>query len=214
MLKKLFVATAMVAVVSVASAGITASVSAPTTGTFINAPNVGVPYVSYDLLVTVTAGDAWTVAGGPAVGVPWINLTGGTFYQNAFNDTNSPNPAFFGVPGFEDSQWTSFYSTHLGYPNIVGPTPGVSPGFAFGPVDTAQALNADWFWTPDGVNDYPGTFTIARFTIMNPDPGFLATIDMQVGSINVTPFQFIATVPEPASLALLALGGLALIRRR
>ena len=74
-------------------------------------------------------------------------------------------------------------------------------------------MTADWFWTPDG-NFYPGTFTIARFTIMNPQPGWLACIDMQVGRINVQPFSYQTCVPEPASLALLALGGLALIRRR
>jgi hypothetical protein len=211
MLKKLFVATAMVAVVSVASAGITASVVPVSEGALINPPNIGVAYSSWDLQVTVTGDDAWTVAGGLVVGAPFVTLTGGTFYQNGFNDTNPPNPVFFTVPGFEDSQWTSFYTTHLGYPNVAGV--GVSPGFAYGPVETPTSLAADWFWTPDG-NYYPGTFTIARMTVLPTEDNWLGTVDMLVGSLAVAPFQFTATFPEPGGLVLLALGGLALIRRR
>ena len=206
MLKKLFVATALVAVTSVASAGITASVVPYSEGVLSDGVTA---YSSWDLQVTVTGDDAWTVAGGPAVGVPWVNLTGGTFYQDAMNDTNPPNPAFFVY--FPDSEYTSFYTTHLGYPNTADV--GLSPGFAFGPADTPTALNADWFWTPDG-NFYPGTFTIARLTVLPTDDNWLGTIDMLVGSLDVAPFQFTAVIPEPASLALLALGGLALIRRR
>jgi hypothetical protein len=215
MLRKLLATTSVLVLVTAASADITGSVVQVSTGTLINAPNVGTPYFSYDLKVTITGSDAWTVAGGPAVGTPWITLSGGTFYQNASNDTNPPNPAFMGIPGFEDSQWTSMYTTHLGWPNVA--TTGVSPGFAYGPADTPTALNADWFWTPDG-NDYPGTFTVARFTILENVPGTpaCATINMQIGSreIGVVPFQASVCTPEPGSLALLALGGLALIRRR
>ncbi len=212
MMRKLLAVTSVLVFVTAASADITGSVVEVSSGTLQNAPNAGVPYVSYDLQVTITGADTWTVAGGPTVGAPWITLTGGTFYQNAGNDTNPPNPVFFGVPGFEDSEFTSFYTTHLGYPNVSG-IPGVSPGFASGPNDTATTLNADWFWTPDG-NDYPGTFTIARFTILDPAPGYLAVGDMQIGTSNVGVIPFTFSVPEPASLALLALGGLALIRRR
>jgi hypothetical protein len=214
MLKTLFVATAVVAVASLASAGITASVADYYEGPL---PSAGTYVYSFDLQVTVTGNDAWTVAGGPVVGVPWITATNATFYQDPMNDTNPPNPAFFVM--VPDSQYTSFYTTHLGYPSPLAPAgqPGVSPGFAFGPADTPTALNADWFWTPDG-NYYPGTFTIARFTAIIDDGYDQATldIDMLVGSLAVAPFSFEWTrvIPEPASLTLLALGGLALIRRR
>jgi hypothetical protein len=208
-MRKLLAVTSVLVFVAVASADITGSVIGPTA----NLLTTGDTAYTWELQVTITGSDAWTVAGGPVVGTPWINVAGGTFYQDPMNDTNPPNPAFFGM--VPDSEFTSFYTTHLGYPNVANT--GVSPGFAYGPVDQPTSLNADWFWTPDG-NDYPGTYTVAQFSIIEDVPGTpaCATIDMQIGSreIGVTPFQGFVCTPEPGSLALLALGGLALIRRR
>jgi hypothetical protein len=204
MFKRLFAATALVAVVSMASAGITASVVPYSEGTL----STGDPYSSWDLQVTVTGDDAWTVAGGSVVGADFCTLTGATFYQDPMNDTNPPNPAF--IPMVPDSEFTTFYTTHMAYPNTTGT---VGPGFAFGPVETPTTLAADWYWTPDG-SYYPGTFTIARLTAIPTSDVWQGDIEMQIGSLGVAPFMFTATFPEPGSLALLALGGLALIRRR
>lgn len=161
----------------------------------------GTEVYSYDLKVTITGADAWTVAGGPAVGQPWITLSGGTFYQNPINDSNPPDPLYF--PFVPDSQWTSFYTTPL----------GVNPGFTFGPDDRPTELIADWFLMPDG-NDYPGYFTIARFTIIPESPHWTATVDMQIGGRADGVISFTQTLPEPSGLSLLALAGAAWRRRR
>ena len=209
MMRKLLAVTSVLVLATVASADITGSVLGPS----VTVLGTGDTAYTWDLQVTVTGADAWTVAGGPAVGTPWINVAGGTFFQSSANDADPPDPDFFAyVP---DSEFTSFYTTHLGYPNSADQ--GVGPGFASGPDDTATTLNADWFWTPDD-NDYPGTYTIARFSIIEDTPGVVATgtIDMQIGSreLGVFPYQAVVYTPEPGSLVLLALGGLALIRRR
>jgi len=170
---------------------------------------------SYDLKVEVAGEDAWTVAGGPEVGDPWIVLTGGTFYQASMGGYTQPDPAI--LPEFPDLEYDTFYTTPLGWPNTEDQ--GESPGFAVGPIDNPTNLIADWFWTPDGYY-YPGDFTIARFTAVAPpeaDPATTyADIDVLVGSLAVPPFLFTDRIgiPEPASVALLALGALALLRRR
>ena len=141
--------------------------------------STGQEYASYDLQVTVTGGDAWTVAGGD----PWAIVTGGTFYQDPNHDYVPPDP------WYPDSEFTSFYTTHLCYPNTADAC--VSPGFAYGPYDTPTTLNAYWFWTPDG-NFYPGTFTIARLTVLpdSPEWCWCLEINVEIGSINVAPFEW------------------------
>ena len=204
MLKRLFVGTVLVAAVSVASAEITASVLF--LGSHVLDGSGGQPAGTevwvLDLQVTVTGDDAWVFAGGPTVGVPWITLRHGTFFQATVNDGNPPYPALF--PFVPDSQWTSFYTTPLGYPNT--PDHGIPVSFVAGPIDNPRALIAEWFCPPDGDN-YPGTFTIARFAII-PDPppneDIRFFMDMQIGSRETPPFRLTwcwpLTVPPPGDV--------------
>ncbi len=171
----------------------------------------GTTYVySFDLKVDVIGDDAWTLAAGVEVGEPWVVVTGGTFYQDPDNDTNPPDPGAFAE--FPDSEHTSFYTTHLGYPNV--PDIGVGPSFAYGPADTPTGLVADWYLVPDG-NDYPGTFTLARFTVVpNEGEGAWVVVDMMISSRDTISQYYHWESPEPGTLTLLTVGGLALLRRR
>jgi len=206
MLKKFLAATTILAVAAMANAAIT---NVEMIKTFEgNLPDSGTYVSSWDLVVTIEGDDAWTVAGGAVVGAPWIVLEGATFYQDPVGSDGPPNPMFF--PVFPDLEWDSFYTTHLGWPNTAGQ--GLAPGFAVGPINEPTQLIADWFWTPDG-NFYPGTFTIARATVI-PESPWVGYVDVQVGSLDTPPELYSMIIPEPTSLALLALGGLALIRRR
>jgi hypothetical protein len=168
---------------------------------------------SYDLMVEITGEDAWTVAAARVLGEPWAWLDGGVFFQHPYVPwpqwALQPDPELF--PYFPDLPYDTFYTTHLGWPNTEDQ--GVGPGFAFGPADTETELVADWFWCPDG-NFYPGDFTIARLTVIPDGEGWWLEGAVQVGSIESPMELFWFGVPEPGSVVLLALGGLALLRRR
>jgi len=214
MFRKLLAGASILAVATAANAAVT---NVEMIKTFEGNLPVWETYVSsWDLVVTIQGDDAWTCAGGPAVGVPWIVIDpvhGGTFLQDPLGGDTQPHPLLF--PVFPVLEYDSFYTTHLGWPNTAGH--GLAPGFAFFPINEPTQLTADWFWTPDG-NYYPGTFTIARVTVIPDNPElWWADVTVQVASLETVPPILFTTrfgIPEPASVALLALGALALLRRR
>lgn len=197
MIKKLLATTAVLAMVAAASANISAFITAPTTVTL----TAGAAYYQ-DIYVTVDAGDSWTAAGLDAT-------VSSSFYQDAF-DANPPNPALFGV--FPDSEFTSYYTSPGDYPNAAynGAIVGIAASN-----DAGNVLDTDWFDTisPETGGDY----MIARITVLGDPAVDTGTGHLQyasVGNTTLQDFDFMIGVPEPASLALLVLGGLVVARRR
>ena len=191
-----------------------------TGGGFGVLPNSGTPYFNLRLAVRVTdtpgvGADDWTAGGLD------VQLYGPVhFLQDAANDGDPPNPVFFTVPGFEDSEYTSYFTSPGDYPN-TGYT-GSVVGFAYRD-ETATTMDVDFFDTIDAGN---GDFYLVQLTIVpdNPDdPDFMNFGNwygeglLQYAAVNTGGELFdypFTIIPEPASLALLGLGGLALIRRR
>ncbi len=201
MLRKLVAVAALAALTAVASAEITAYVTAPVTAALDN----GDPIFYQDVHVVVDAGDDWTVA---AID---LMLSGDFLYQDPVNDGNPPNPALFGA--FPDSQFTSFYTSPGDWPNAAynGAIVGIAQSN-----DSASVLDTDWF---DTIDTGGGDFMIARITMLGTPLG-TTTAHLQYasaqtpGQLHDSDVQIATPVPEPAGLVLLVLGGVVAARRR
>ena len=165
-------------------------------------PGSGLPYVSYRILVDVLAepGDEWTAAGLD------LELNGGTFYQDPLG-AHPPNPALF--PVFPDLELDSYYTSPGDYPNTAfdGHLVGIASTD-----DTDTVLDTDWFDTIDSGN---GEFVIAQITVLPTDPDWIGTgrLDYAGRHSGGTLSSYAFTIPEPATLFLLGLGVLAVVRR-
>ena len=215
-MKKLLVATAVLTFVMSASAAGTVSgtetwglnVAEPVNGTGGGVgmlPDAGTAYYNFRILITLDAGDDWTVC------TTDITLTNATFYQKGVQNPPDPN-VFVTNP---DKEYDSYFASPQSWPNS---TSGGTPSFAAGPIWTATTVTCDWMDTAVGGD---GDQYLASLTII-PDSGhetdWTGTVSGEYTTVsgggNASPFSFDLPIPEPASLALLALGSLALIRRR
>jgi hypothetical protein len=160
----------------------------------------------------------YAVAGTP--GNPLnIEVTDGTFYQNAFNVApTAPAMAFF--PSFPSLEFDTFVS--IGTKVAEGGVVSLSPGFtnaSFGP-SSLTGTNIGWFVTPVdalAVPDADGKVFLGSFSTQDGTQ-IVGSLLLQWDDANGTTSQTVATfdhqVPAPGALALLGMAGLMGARRR
>jgi hypothetical protein len=119
-------------------------------------PNSGLYFEQYRVRIVLGEGEEWT--GAELSG----SLNGGaSFYQHEVADFNPPNPVLFTIPGFEDLEYTSFYTSPGEWPNTAYQGGVV---IVLNEVATPQQIGATWC---DDVTVYgPGEFVIAQITLV------------------------------------------------
>lgn len=187
------------------AAGLAVAASADISTSLVPVAGAPAGMQSYDLVGTVDAGDDWTSTAMKA------SISGGSFYNDALGGNSQPNPALF--PFAPNLPWDTFATQPEGWPNTPGQGAGI--GFAGTPNFLATSVDATWFDTP--TNGGGGSWVLARLTVTGLQTGWVLKVDgthtTVKGQATLFPFSF--TVPEPSSLSLLVLGGVAaLIRRR
>ncbi len=154
-----------------------------------------------DIVVTLTDTDGdpddWTACGMEAT------LDGAATFIN--DDPYNPP-----IMPTGDTVYDSFFTSPEWFPN----TSNIGFVYPAGVVEDPQHRFGEWYDTADTGN---GTFVMHRLSVNEVTP-FCLHIFFETAAANTGGelFQFYwnLPLPEPTSLALLALGGLALIRRR
>lgn len=189
----------------------------------------------FDLTVNVDDGDKWTTASAYACFVCDPAFPGGTLaFWDHPSGGNVPFPAYFAYFGL--AAYDSFWTCSEEYPN-----PDLNPlvldtTFAPGsPIrNTAAEKWAEWYADPGQPEAGAGLFSLARYNVWGACPpgcttfpvpfgvvcSLVITGDYYFASTGGTPHPYSISIPlcwwlpEPTGLSLLAVGGLALIRRR
>ena len=127
----------------------------------------------------------------------YVNGLGGPYYIGSFIGTDTNNDGLISA-----SEVTKFLATPQ--PGASDPVVTKSTLAGFGDFDIATNT-----WEADGAS-WPGQGNIGYFT-WNGGKNSINTID---GSVSTTIVSQTAAVPEPATLAMMGLGALALVARR
>ncbi len=137
--------------------------------------------------------------------------SGGTQFVYAYQVSNNANPVSVGVSQFSVGLIPGSGAANQGEDASVG-----APGLPGGISPDAQSLGATgarWFFIADTV-DFADHSTVLLFTSPNAPQLVSATVaDGGLSDVSMMPSPGIE-VPEPATLALLGLGGLAFAVRR
>jgi hypothetical protein len=156
-------------------------------------------YFTFDLLVVNLYDDDWLG------GTVYATLSGpATFFQHPEGTNTPPDQSL--IDAYPAVEFDSYFSG----------APGEEPGFAEGPFNEPMSIWAGWYGVEFAhLDSYP----IARYTVQwTGDAPATLTVDGTSAShkceraFPVGPFT--VTIPEPDTLALLALGAFGALRRR
>lgn len=176
---------------------------------------------TWDLKITTTGGDDWLSTSISAT------LNGAaTFYQSGFQSANgtAPNQAFLGVAPALD--FDSFAAAGLG--PVAAATASTRGGYSSSPItilsgnQTSPPASVFQMDYGDLANGGDSTWTVARLTFdANANGTITGNIQSQLRQNSALPKVDIsapivngAVVPEPATLSIVGVGGLLLLRRR
>lgn len=173
--------------------------------TYIDNTGGGAPLVGFTTMdVTIDSDTDWTA------GAILLELTSGSIYQDTFGgDVNAPSGPI--INAFPSSAFDTYVGDPHGGASIAGGALDI-PGAGAQEFSTSRLSVA---WNSAGADTADvGLVVIARITLSNDAFGLLTLALTESGSTEKTLISIPINGPEPASLALLGLGGLAVLRRR
>ncbi|MEZ6193806.1 MAG: PEP-CTERM sorting domain-containing protein [Phycisphaerales bacterium] len=169
------------------------------TSSFVVDTNNTIPGVTAYSILADGEGLDWTG------GVILVELTQGSVY-NGVPDSNQPQNFFWAFPGFEHLQWDTWFGIPGDGTNGMAGGAGDLGG---GPLEIGPTvISATWFNT--ALND-TGPVRVGNVSVTDDAVGAWKMI-LSFANGTLVYSEGVIPVPEPASLALLGVGTLALMR--